>query len=171
MSRRTTWFYGLLLLLPTLIVGGVLASLLADERERLARAGVLAAEGQVRALASEILVAVNGLKAEILRQLVSLSATDPAPALQAWETRDPLIRNVFVVTDGQGVRLPDATRGLTGEEHAFLQRFEPLLSGPTAWDQPPADGDAAPARPLLTQTLRGRCGDPRVSVRGRCRVS
>ena len=123
MRRRTTILFLLLLLVPTLTVGLVLTRLLAHERERLAKGGALAAEAQTRAVADQILVALDGFEAGITRQLTAwsaLPATNLAAQLQEWEKSDPLIRNGFLLSAGNRLLLPNAANGLTAEEHSFL---------------------------------------------------
>jgi signal transduction histidine kinase len=160
MHTRTTWLYALSLLLPTLLVAGVLLRLLAHERERLVHAGALAAGEQARGVAGQIVVAVEGFKAGVERQLAALPAEDLPAALKAWARRDPLVRSVFIIHDTRGVLLPDQSAGLTGEEQAFLQRFGPLINGQSSWQvsaaadtQPTQTASSSGQRLLMVQNL------------------
>ncbi|MEI8243955.1 MAG: HAMP domain-containing sensor histidine kinase, partial [bacterium] len=152
----TTILFVLLLLVPTLIVGLLLGRLLSHERARLARAGALAAEEQTRAVANQIQVALDGFQAGIMQQLAALPAASLAAQLPAWEKRDPLIQNAFILSADNRVLLPDAATGLTGEERAFLLRYEPLFSGRTPWTTPTPDSAASSlaTRPLISQNLK-----------------
>ena len=156
MRRRTTILFVLLLLVPTLLVGFVLTRLLAHERERLTRAGALAAEEQTRAVADQIQVALDGFEADITRQLRALPLATLTAQLQAWEKRDPLIRNTFIVSADNRVLLPDAATGLTGEEQSFLQCFEPLFAGRSSWGTPPPDNTSPSLaqRPRMLQNMK-----------------
>ncbi|MFZ4394448.1 MAG: histidine kinase dimerization/phospho-acceptor domain-containing protein, partial [Kiritimatiellia bacterium] len=142
MRRRTNILFILLLLVPTIAVGLVLGRLLTHERERLTRAGALAAEEQARAVANQIQVALDGFRSDIMRQLTDRSAwpvTNLLTQLPSWEKNDPLIRNVFLIAANQRVLLPDPASGLTSEERAFLRRYEAIFAGHTPWTNPAAD--------------------------------
>ena len=156
MPRRTTLLYALLLLLPTLAISGVLARLLAHERERQERAGLLVAEEQARSVAGQILVALDSFQADIMRQLTALPPAASINRLRTWEKRDPMIRNGFVIASDNTVLLPAVTNGLTSEESNFLQRYAPLFSGHASWTPPPSDAAPATAssRVLMQQSLQ-----------------
>lgn len=163
MGRRTTLLYALLLLLPTLVIGGVLIRLLGHERERQERAGLLVAEEQARSVAGQIQVAMDGFQAEVMRKLAALPSADPSAWLRTWEKRDPLIRNVFLVAANGDVLLPGTTHGISTEEQSFLQRYAPLFSGRASWTPPPSDAASATSssRVLMTQSLRSQASQPR----------
>jgi signal transduction histidine kinase len=159
MRRRTTSQFILLLLVPTLVMGLVLGRLLLHERERLTRAGALAAEEQARAVANQIQVAVDGFETEIMRQLTErapLPLAELLAQLPAWAQTDPLIRHAFLLATDARVLWPDATNGLTSEDRAFLQRFELLFAGRTPWEPPATDTAVAASstRQLMSQSLR-----------------
>lgn len=162
MNRRAILLYILFLLVPTLLVGAVLARLLAHERERLARAGRIAAEEQARAVASQCVVAVDDFKAGILEQLAALRGQDLPAALRDWERRDPLVRNVFIIQADHTLAVPDKAAGLTEEEKAFISRIAPLLSGKAPWSlpldeqlvSPPAQQAQVVQQSLMPQNLK-----------------
>lgn len=133
MHTRTTWLYALSLLLPTLLVAGILLRLLTHERERLVYAGSLAANEQARGVANQMIVTLEGVKADVMRRLMALPPDNLKTSLSVWERGDPLIRNAFIVSTTRGVLLPDETVGVTSEEREFLKRFESLFAGQTAW--------------------------------------
>lgn len=160
-SHTAILIYTLALLLPALIVAGVLARLLAHERERLAKADEAAVISQARSIANQIIVTTDSIKSTILQRLSDLPASNIAKALRQWEQTDPLVRNVFVLQADNTLLLPDTTGGLSNEEQAFVRRYETLFSGQIAWNlaaapdpSPATESSAKFSRPLASQNFR-----------------
>ncbi len=131
---RSFALYGLLLLLPTLFIGGLLWRLLRDEEVRLevARREVLA--DRLRILGDDLQRAVQAAQADMMKRLCSLERRGLAPALLAWNQRDPLVRNVFILRNEKDVVLPDPRESSTREETSFLQRYHALFNNAASWE-------------------------------------
>ncbi|WP_432823234.1 hypothetical protein, partial [Trichloromonas sp.] len=112
----------LILLIPTLLIGGVALRLLQHEQQRLAGAAVAAASERAKATAESIALAVAEVKDGLLATLQTLPQEDLAGRLDAWRLENPLIRNVFIWAPGGGLSLPDPQQPVSDEEAGFIRR-------------------------------------------------
>ncbi|MEJ2199395.1 MAG: HAMP domain-containing sensor histidine kinase [Desulfuromonadaceae bacterium] len=128
-----------LLLVPTLLIGGMALRLLQHERERLAGTAVAAVGERVRAVAESIDLAVAEVKDGLLVTLQSLPRQHLADQLEAWRLENPLVRNVFIWSPEQGLTLPDSRQPLNDEEAEFLRRYDSLFGGRRSWQVPSGD--------------------------------
>ncbi len=135
----------LLLLVPTLLIGGWALKLLRFEQQRIAGAAVAAATERARSVAESIELSVAEVKDSLEQSLWLLPGTDLERRLEAWQDSNPLIRNVFVWTSGAGLRFPPPRAPGNSEEESFVTRFGALFQGRAAWLPAPAETAAAPA--------------------------
>lgn len=143
MKRSLILLYWLLLLVPTLWVGALTLDLLQHEEERVALAEHQAARGRVGSLADNLAAAVQDVEDGLILALTDLGPRPDISTLVQLERTHPLVRNVFLVDPSGAVRLPDNDTPLTREEQGFLDRYQALLSGRTAWDRSPQEDQFA----------------------------
>ncbi len=134
----------LLLLVPTLLIGGVALRLLQHEQQRLAGAAVAAASERAKATAESIALAVAEVRDGLLVTLRTLPQEDLADRLDAWRLDNPLIRNVFIWAPGGGLSLPDPQQPVSDEEADFIRRYDALFTGRMSWNPPAPDPGPAP---------------------------
>lgn len=126
---RRIFLYWLLLLVPTLGVGGGAILLLRREQARLVERGAYADEARRAAIAARArLIAENVelLVGDVQTGLLDTLAAEPAAGFdvfaEEWEKTNPLVRTVFRTTaDGRMLR-PDA-RTASEDARGFLRRF------------------------------------------------
>jgi signal transduction histidine kinase len=136
---KRTWLIiaaWLLLLIPTLIGGGMVQRLLRHEQERIVNSATVAAAERARTAVDNIELAVAEVREGLLTSLLALPTDNLAERLQRWQRENPLIRNVFIWDPRQGLLLPDS-RSVTASEAAFVRRYDDLFSNRAAW-LPPA---------------------------------
>jgi two-component system, OmpR family, phosphate regulon sensor histidine kinase PhoR len=134
----------LLLLVPTLLIGGVALRLLQHEQERLAGAAVAAAGERARATAESIALAVAEVRDGLLVTLRTLPQENLVDRLDAWRLENPLIRNVFIWGTEGGLSLPDPRQPVSDEEAGFIRRYDSLFTGRMSWNPPAPDPGPAP---------------------------
>ncbi len=162
MRSRAVFLYWLLIFVPTVITGALLARLLRHEQERLTRTAQTAAESQARLIADQVSAAVQDLENGLLAQLQAIPRDRLRSTLEAWEHDNPLVRNVFILGPDGNPLLPEPGQSLTDEERAFLRRYAAFFQSESAWDPPRGDlGEPAPVpsprqevRRSLAQTTR-----------------
>jgi len=145
MRSRSVFLYWLLIFVPTVVTGVLLARLLRHEEERLSRTFQTAAESQARLIADQITAAVQDLESGLLAQLKAIPRRRLRLTLEAWEHDNPLVRNVFILGPDGAPCLPDPSQSLTGEQRAFLRRCAVFFQSESAWENPRDDIGAAPA--------------------------
>jgi signal transduction histidine kinase len=128
----------LLLLVPTLLVGGMAMRLLRSEQQRLADDSRAAARQRAQSAAESLDLAVAEVRQGLLASLRQLPAEALAERLEDWKQSNPLIRNVFISAPG-ALLLPDPQRPASGEESAFIARYDALFQGRIPWQAPAAD--------------------------------
>jgi len=151
MKLRGILLYWIVLVAATLACAVLLARLLGHERERLRQAVRAAAEDQVRVTAEQIRGTVLEVEADLVERLRAIPAGEAQRTLPAWARANPLVRNVFVWDEHQGVLLPNPAQALTREDALFVRRYEALFSGRTAWDGPVVEGAKAQKAPVAMQ--------------------
>lgn len=124
-GSRRVWLYWLLLLLPTLVVGGGMAWLLTRERARLdeqtsraaesRRAGV---EARARLIAENVELLVGDVQNGLMVTLREVPAIGRSGFLDDWEKKNPLVKMTFVIeADGR------ITRPVSAADRAWLLRW------------------------------------------------
>ncbi len=146
----------LLLLVPTLLVGGVALRLLEHEQERLVGAAVAAASERAKATAESIALAVAEVKDGLLVTLNSLPQEGLAERLDDWRLENPLIRNVFIWAPESGLVLPDPRQPVSDEENDFIRRYDSLFAGRMSWNPPAADPGPAPVADVAESLFSAR---------------
>lgn len=155
--------YGLLVLVPALVLGVTAFRLLGHEQERLRLAATAALEERARTAAENIALAVNDTEDGLMGTLAALPEGELVPALTEWRGKNPLIRDVFVweatrgfvypapppaaipVPKGAnaktgGARVPAAKTAAAPSPATAKARSSALLAGRMPWEQTaPAD--------------------------------
>ncbi len=156
-SRRAIIIFWTLLLVPALVLAGSAFRLLMLEQDRIRMTHITTLEGQARQVALSIDQAVSSIEGNLTRSLLDINASALHPGilekrLLAWESSNPLIRNVFIFHPRRGLIYPERSRAATSEERQFISRFNPLMSGRLTFDfNRPADRETAPSAPAPTK--------------------
>lgn len=113
-------FYWLLLLVPTLAVGGGALWLLRREQARLDEQAVAAAESRrsaiearARLIAENVELLVGDVQAGLMATLREVPNENPNPFLDDWEKTNPLVRATFRLAADNRVLRPTAAARLT----------------------------------------------------------
>ena len=146
----------LLLLVPTLLIGGVALRLLQHEQQRLAGAAVAASSERARATAESIALAVAEVREGLLGTLRTFPQEELARRLDTWRQENPLIRNVFIWAPEGGLSLPDPRQPVSEEEADFIRRYDSLFTGRLSWNPPPPDPGPAPVADLAESLFSTR---------------
>jgi len=143
----------LLLLVPTLLLGVGALRLLQSEEARLSSNQQAAASDRASAIAGNIDLAIAEVQDALQETLQQLPQQNLAGQLHRWKRGNPLVRNVFIWQQGQGLLLPNPERPASDEESAFVRRFLPLFADQSSWQQPEPDQQlaAAPAQTILAE--------------------
>lgn len=156
-SRRI-FTYWLLLLVPTLLVGGGAIQLLRREQARLAEGSAeaeAARRAAITARARLVAETVELLVGDVETGLLDTVAAEPAEGLDGflarWEKTQPLVRTAFRAgIDGRLLR----PTGAAEDDHGrgFVRRFARRLAESPPWNTPA--GAAAPAPAEAEKKLR-----------------
>lgn len=132
-TSRRIFLYWLLLLVPTLVVGGTAILLLQREQARLAERSASADAARRAAIAARARLVVENVEliaSEVESGLLDTLAAEPAAGidrfLERWEESNPLVRTAFRATaKGQLLRPDPRATGEAGGDFArrFLQQF------------------------------------------------
>ncbi len=147
------WFA---LLVPTLLLGVGALYLLRGEEERLAQRDLATAREQVTLLAGNLDLAVADVEEGLVTTLQSLAATPQvqwSDVLEAWKRENPLVRNVFIWREEDGLLYPPPDAPASDEEEGFIRRYQALFAETQAWLEPPR---ASAAADTTSSLLSGR---------------
>jgi len=142
MRRYGIILYVSLLVIPALIAGMALYRWLRLEQLQVDRSVEAAAGEQVRAVADTMILTVEDTTDVLLRSLAEFTPDDVTVDLPRWNNENPLIRNVFVWRENEGLIIPDM-KWPTGEERMFAARYDALFRDSKRWLE--AVPDQAPA--------------------------
>ncbi|MBI4624320.1 MAG: HAMP domain-containing histidine kinase [Verrucomicrobia bacterium] len=151
-ASRRIFLYWLLLLVPTLVVGGVAIQLLRREQARLAEQGAYAQESRRAAVAARVrLIAENVelLVGDVQAGLLDTVAEQPARGLdgflEQWEKNNPLVRTAFRCTvDGRLLR--PAANTIDQDSGGFVRRFSRHLGEAKPWAAPKTEPQGMPGK-------------------------
>ena len=133
-GKRFIIIFWVLLIGPALIVSGVAARLLLHEQERINRAALETLENKARSMALNVHTTVEAVEQRLTDALLELRAPDPKEDLLAWESSNPLVRNVFIWERDNLLLYPEKGMAATREEQAFTTRFEAIFTGQIPFD-------------------------------------
>jgi signal transduction histidine kinase len=146
-TSRRIFLYWLLLLVPTLVVGGVAIQLLRREQARLVEQGAYAQESRraavtarVRLIVENVELLVGDVQAGLLDTIAAQPVSGLDGFLEQWEKNNPLVRTAFRCTaDGRLLR----PTGDTGDRDAggFVRRFARQLGETRPWSVPKREAD------------------------------
>ena len=138
-TSRRIFLYWLLLLVPTLAVGGGAILLLRREQARLAERGAYADEARRAAITARARLVVENVEllvGDVQTGLLDVLAAEPVEGLDVfldrWEKTNPLVRTTFrAATDGRVLR-PDV-RSAGEDARGFLRRFSQHIGQRPPW--------------------------------------
>ncbi len=139
----------LLLLVPTLLIGAMALRLVRNEQRRLVDESRAAAGRRAQSAAESLDLAVAEVREGLLASLRQLPEENLAGRLEDWKQNNPLIRNVFILGP-DGLVLPDPQRPASGEEAAFIARYDALFQGRIPWQSPAADSPSEERGSVIT---------------------
>ena len=138
MKKHAIYFYWLLLLTPTIVIGVTAVWALKREEQRAMETQVRAAEqiaGERAALfADNVRSRLELLQLELMNGLTAIDESEVDMELADWDRTEPLVRNAFVWSPSGGLRLPDPGQPENREQARFIMRYEPLFSGRVSWE-------------------------------------
>lgn len=147
---RRIFLYWLLLLVPTIGVGGAAILLLQREQARLRERSDYADEARRAAIAARArLIAENVelLVGDVENGLLDILAAEPSPDLdvflEEWEKTNPLVRTAFRATSGGRMLRPDG-RTASEDGRGFLRRFAQRFGSQPPWAVAPLVQQMAP---------------------------
>lgn len=132
-TRRSIFVYWVLLIVPTLILGAAGLRLLGHEKDRIRAQSVASLADRAGALAESLELTVAAVEEALTRSLMAIDPVRLRETLRDRQETHPLVRNVFVWTEGR-LDYPVDSPESTAEERRFIQRYEALFSGRLAWD-------------------------------------
>jgi signal transduction histidine kinase len=138
-ASRRILLSGLLLLVPTLVVGGVAIQLLRREQARLATQGDYAQEARQAALRARarlvvenVELLVGDVQAALLDTLASEDEANLSDFLEQWRKSNPLVRMTFLCTP-EGELIYPRTDATEEDARGFVRRFSPMLRENPPW--------------------------------------
>ncbi len=138
-ASRRIFFYWLLLLVPTLVVGGVAIQLLRRERARIAVQGAYAEEARRAAMTARARLVVENVEllvGDVQAALLDTLATEPEAELneflKQWEKNNPLVRSTFLC-DSEGRLLYPGSNDSGEDARGFVRRFATRLRENPPW--------------------------------------
>ncbi len=156
--RRTLLAYWLLLVVPTLVIGGWALRLLGHEQARLRQLADSALTERAGMVAADIALAVADVKRSLMDTLRGFPDGDLARALKQWRQHDPFVRNVFMWRRGEALILPNPSQPATTEEERFVRRYDRVFNGRVPLAAAPADAPAPAATYTSSAQLSVRTG-------------
>lgn len=132
-SKRSMIIYGLMLLLPTVVMVGAGFRLLIQEKDQIRMRTVSSLSDRALSMAGGLELTVSELEDTLTRSLMEIPADRLSQVLLSWEKSNPLVRNVFVWQES-GLSYPEKSMASTAEERRFINRYEALFTGRMAWD-------------------------------------
>ena len=151
-----TW---LLLLIPTLMLGLGALYLLKGEEARLTSSARATASDRISAIAGNLDLAIAEVKdglVETLQNLPQEGFLQQTDLLEEWKRSNPLVRNVFIWQQGQGLLYPDPEMPSSDEEADFIRRYLSLFANQSAWQEPPNDASVATSEEQVSSILLER---------------
>jgi signal transduction histidine kinase len=137
----------LLLLVPTVLIGAAAFQLLRHEQERIDQEARFSAQERAQTIGDTLQVTVGAVEDELTEALGRINADALSETLNAWEARNPLVRNAFIWSPKRGLLSPQPGPSATSEEQRFISRYRALLSGRIPWKS--ARGESMGIAPLL----------------------
>lgn len=135
MKKRSIILYWLLILVPAVIISILAFRLLTHEQERINRLALASMEDRARAIAETLQITVEKVEDGLTESLSFIPEESLEKTLLEWLDRNPLVRNVFIWDETDGLEYPLPGKAATSEERAFMFRFDGLFSGRTSWPE------------------------------------
>jgi signal transduction histidine kinase len=151
-----TW---LLLLIPTLMLGLGALYLLKGEEARLASSARATASDRISAIAGNLDLSIAEVKdglVDTLQNMPQGGFMQQTDLLEEWKRSNPLVRNVFIWQQGQGLRYPDPEMPSSDEEADFIRRYLSLFANQSAWQEPPKDASVTTSEEQVSSILLER---------------
>ncbi|MCD4720143.1 MAG: HAMP domain-containing histidine kinase [Desulfobacula sp.] len=133
-SKRSIIIFWALFLVPTLIMAGIAARLLAHEQDRINRSASQALSERAKAISETIHLTVEAVQENLSRSLLDIDQYKLKKTLLIWEEINPLVRNIFIYQKDRDLEYPVRGMGSTLEERRFISRYDSLFSGRMKFD-------------------------------------
>jgi two-component system phosphate regulon sensor histidine kinase PhoR len=161
-TSRRIFRYWLLLLVPTLLVGGGAIALLRREQGRLAEQSAEAAEARraamtarTRLIAENVELLVGDVEDGLLEALGGAPEAGLNEFLVDWEAGNPLVRTAFLATR-EGRLLRPQPNTTDDDARGFVRRFQRLIESNLPWQAPAEEKLAALSDQKKTDELEAR---------------
>lgn len=155
-SRRSIIFFWGLFLIPTLIMAGAAAKLLFHEQERIGDATLLALTERAEVVSRSVHLTVETVKENLIGALIRIPPARLKETLLEWEETNPLVRNVFIFNNDNGLVYPVRSLASTREERRFTVRYDALFTGRVSFEATSdrGTGDQAGSGPVASYRER-----------------
>jgi signal transduction histidine kinase len=161
MKKRTIILYWLLLLVPTVVVGGAVFQMLRHEQHRIDQQTRFSARDRARAIADTLQITVGAVEDELMKSLRGIEANQLVDTLLSWEKKNPLIRNIFVWVPRSGLQYPKSGVSSTSEERRFMGRYHALFSGRIPWKSAGSETGPSAAAAPASKPIKGHAPQER----------
>ena len=135
MQKRALIYYGLLLIIPTMIIGIIGFSQIHREKDRFILEARLSASNRAQTIADSLQFTLEAIENRLMDSLNRIPDEDLITTLIEWEDTNPLARNVFVWKEKEGFLYPETERWLSSEKKKFLARYNTLFSKGVPWKE------------------------------------
>lgn len=132
-NSRAIIFFWILLLVPTIIIAGTTFTLLTHEQERINQSFLTALKDRAAVIGDNIHTSIETIQRNLTRSLLSIPEDRLPETLGLWKQSNPLIRNIFIWNEQEGIIHPVQGMESTQEERRFLIRYDALFSGQMPW--------------------------------------
>ena len=113
MNKRALIYYGLLLIIPTMIIGIIGFSQIHREKDRFILEARLSARNRAQTIADSLQITLEAIENRLMDSLNRIPAEGLIKTLIKWEDTNPLVRNVFVWKDKEGLLYPETESWLS----------------------------------------------------------
>jgi signal transduction histidine kinase len=115
-------------------VAGIAFRLLSHEQERINASAIRGVWERAQIVAETIHLTVEAVQENLAQSLWDIDPDQVKKNLMEWEETNPLVRNIFISKENQGLEYPVGGMVSTLEERRFISRYDALFSGRIPFD-------------------------------------